>query len=329
MKTETPNYTCKFSSSNEYVKRFLNADNGLWDAMIGIKNGNNELYKKYYAKLTNGGMCAEERINFLYDELKKPHDLVGANPPRAMLHKDIIGAGRSINLDHSKFIDGDVFIMDGNHRTTAAMIRGEEPIVLFDGYKHVLKHWKEVLHARTNETYRIKHQPHPHPLLWDLKEYRTMESCKIRYGSLANFGIKNTYEIGCAEGVGIWILRQLGVNANGSEINPPARTLAASLIKDKIDAELKPTEVPQTECLILYSVLYHLLNNEPARREEWINKIKEYPCAALELSTPEENKTKPRYHHMSEYNALEWWPNRKLIYVDAKHANRETWFLWR
>jgi hypothetical protein len=32
---------------------------------------------------------------------------------------------------------------------------------------------------------------------------------------------------------------------------------------------------------------------------------------------------------MTEYNPLEWWPNKKLIYVDKKQANRETWLLWK
>jgi hypothetical protein len=328
MKTETPQITCKFTPNNEYIKRFLNADNGLWDAMVGIKNGNYDLYKEYFTRITNGRICLNERINFLYDELKEPHNIMGAKQPRAMLHNNITGSGRSMNLDHSKFIEGDIFLIDGNHRITAAMIRGEEPTVLFDGWKSAPQHWKVVIEAKTSETYRIKHQPHPHPLLWDLKEYRTMESCKIRYGSLASIGIKSTYEIGCAEGVGIWILRQLGVNANGSEINPPSRTLAQSLIKDKIDTAATPEKLPQAECLILYSVLYHLLNNS-LTRDAWINKIKEYPCAALELSTKEENEEKDRYRHMTEYDPLTWWPSRKLLYTDPKHANRETWLLWR
>ena len=328
MNTDTLQHTCKFTPNNEYIRRFLNADNGLWDAMIGIKHGNRELYKEYFAKITKGGICPENRLNFLSDELKVAHTIIGNKPPRAMLHNNATGSGNSMNLDHSKFIEGDVFLIDGNHRITAAMIRGEEPVVSFNGEWAVPRSWKSVIQAKTSTTHRIKHQPHPHPLLWDLKEYRTMESCKIRYGSLASIGIKSTYEIGCAEGVGVWILRQSGVNASGSEINTTSRILAESLIKDKIDSELKPAEVPQTECLILYSVLYHLLNKE-STREEWINKIKQYPCVALELSTPEENKTKPRYHHMAEYNALEWWPNRKLIYVDSKQADRETWFLWK
>jgi hypothetical protein len=327
MTLQNKNYTCKFSPKNEYVKRLINADNGLWEAMLSMQQGNTIKYKNYYTKITKGKNCPEERAEFWSREAKKSQNIEGDSPPKCMLHKNTGGA-KSMNIDHSLLIDGDIFLIDGNHRVESAMARGEEPVVIFDGIKNLLPEWKEIIEAKEDLTHRVKHQPHPHPLLWDLTEYRTMESCQIRYGELAKIGIKNTYEIGCAEGLGVWILRQAGVNAKGSEINRPARTLAQSLIKDTIDPETTLDTLPKTDCLILYSVLYHLLNNK-SNRDEWINKIKQYPCAALELSTNGENEKKERYRHMIGYNPLEWWPNRKLIYVDAKQANRETWFLWK
>lgn len=325
---EKINYTCKFSPTNEYTKRLIVADNGLWNAMNSMKNGDNDPYKEYFVKITKGKKCPENIIEFWNNEVRASQVIDSKKLPKSAIHSNMPGSGKSMNTDHSKLIDGDVFLMDGNHRITAAMIRGEEPIVEFDYRSNVLPEWKKVIDAKFDPIHRVKHQPHPHPLLWDIRAYRTMESCKARYAALSDNGIKNAYEIGCAEGVGLWILRQLGVNARGSEINAPARTLAQSLIKEKVDAELKPSELPQTECLILYSVLYHLLNNKNDR-EAWISKIKQYSCVALELSTNDENEKKVRYHHMSEYNPLEWWPNRKLLYTDADQADRETWLLWK
>jgi hypothetical protein len=328
MSTEQKNYTCKFSLNNEYVQRLLNADNGLYNAMMSMKEGDTTKYKEYYSKITNGKTCKDGVAEFWNKEVLMSQNIQGEKPPRAMFHRNSQGASRSMNIDHSMLFDGDIFLMDGNHRIEAAMIRGEEPIVMFDITRNLLPEWKAVLNAKSDPIYRVKHQPHPHPILWDLNPYRTMESCQTRYGELAKHGIKSTYEVGCAEGVGVWILRKLGVNANGSEVNAPARTLAQSLIKDKIDTAATPEKLPQVECLILYSVLYHLLSNS-LTRDAWINKIKEYPCAALELSTKEENEEKDRYRHMANYDPLTWWPNRKLLHTDPKHANRETWLLWR
>jgi len=296
--------------------------------MIRMREGDATKYKEYYSKITNGKVCKESITEFWSREVMASQNIDGEKPPRAMLHRSVHGASRSMNIDHSMLIEGDVFLMDGNHRIEAAMIRGEEPVVMFDTSRNVSPEWKAVIDAKSDPIYRVKHQPHPHPILWDLDPYRTMESCQTRYGELAKHGIKNTYEVGCAEGVGVWILRQSGVNANGSEINGPARTLAQSLIKDKIDPEATPDKLPEAECLVLYSVLYHLLSNKSAK-DEWIRKIKQYSCVALELSTEDENNKKERYRHMEGYNPLEWWPNRKLLYVDIKHANRETWLLWK
>lgn len=328
MSIEPKNHTCKFSQNNEYIRRFLNADNGLWDAMISLKEGNCAKYKEYYYKITKGKICKESVAKFWSKEVISRQNIEENKLPRTMLHSSAVGSLKSMNIDHSMLNDGDIFLIDGNHRVESAMIRGEEPIVAFDCVKNVLPEWKAVIDAKTDPIYRVKHQPHPHPILWDLKEYRTMESCQTRYGELAKHGIKNTYEIGCAEGVGVWILRQAGVIANGSEVNGPARTLAQSLVKDKIDTEATPDTLPYTECLVLYSVLYHLLSNK-SNAEEWIRKIREYPCVAMELSTDIENDKKDRYRHMTIYNPLEWWPNKKLLYVDSNHANRQTWLLWK
>jgi hypothetical protein len=328
MGEELKKYTCKFSPKNEYVQRMLNADNGLWDAMWSLKNGDASKYKKYYSKITNNKICEESVAEFWGREATTSQNIQETSPPLTMLHSNVFNSYISMNIDHSMLVEGDVFLIDGNHRTEAAMVRGEEPVVAFDHTRNISPEWKAVINAKSDPLHRIKHQPHPHPVLWDLKEYRTMESCQIRYGELAKSGIKNTYEIGCAEGVGIWILRQSGVQAYGSEINGPARTLAQSLIKDKIDSVITPKELPETECLILYSVLYHLINNK-LYTNEWIEKIKQYQCVALELSTDEENEVKQRYRNMKEYRPLKWWPNRKLLYVDSNHANRETWLLWK
>lgn len=325
-------YTCKFSLDNEYIKRMIKADNGLFDSMIEMKRGNKTPYKEYFTKITKGSVCDESVVNFWTEETFRSKISGSLNPPYLWggppisllngVHND-----HSMNIDHDKLFYGDVFLIDGNHRITSSMIRGEEPIVIFND-SGINNEWRNVLEAKTDPNYRIKHQPHPHPVLWDLKSYRTMDSCKARYGALADSGIKSTYEIGCAEGVGIWILNERGVNSTGSEINQPSRTLAKSLTKIDIDPEATPKSVPDAECLILYSVLYHLLRDS-SKAEQWISRIKQFPCVALELSTDSENLEKERYFHMSKYNPLDWWPNKKLIYVDKLHANRETWLLWK
>jgi hypothetical protein len=321
-------YTCKFSLDNEYVKRMINADNGLFESMLAMKKGNVSLYNEYFTKITNGEICSEERTDFwakqVTDHFTEISFLDSEHPSVAL---NGVHSSKSMNVDHTKLFYGDPFLIDGNHRITSSLVRGEEPIVILD-HRNIGSEWGSVLEAKTDTNYRIKHHPHPHPILWDLKSYRTMESCESRYVALADAGIKSTYEIGCAEGVGVWLLREKGIDARGSEINSTARTLARSLTKINIDEGATPSTVPDSECIILYSVLYHLLSN-PSKAEEWIARIKEFPCVALELSTEKENLEKERYRHMTEYNPLEWWPNKKLIYVDKKQANRETWLLWK
>ena len=71
MKKETKKYTCKFSSKNEYVQRLLNADNGLWEAMISMKDGDVTKYKDYYYKITKGKECKESIAEFWSREVKR------------------------------------------------------------------------------------------------------------------------------------------------------------------------------------------------------------------------------------------------------------------
>lgn len=320
---------------NEYTNRILDSDNGLFYALGELKNGRTQSYLKYFSKITNGKTCPDEHLKFWFNYLTKSDSspqfkqILYSHPkPKLMLNS---GASPwlSMNVDHSKLIQGDLFLYDGNHRVLSELLIGNSPVVDFDDINlSEIPNWKGIIDAKLNPTHRVKHQPHPHPILDDLTPYRSMESCKARYLAIKEAGIRSVYEIGCAEGVGLWLLNKAGVETKGSEIFAPSRHLAESLLKHPIDGMAQPNTIPNSQCLIIYSVLYHLLSNQ-AECESWINRIKQFPCVAIELSTEAENTTKPHYLHMSKYDPLSWWPNKKHIYTDPNHANRETYLCWK
>jgi hypothetical protein len=326
--------TIELSIENEYVKRMIAAGNGLFEAFKNLRQGKAEAYTEYYKAITHQSSCPDYQIQYWISELQR-EAVKAEESPNSSLNKPIamLNGGMypwiSMNVDHHKLHHGDIFMFDGNHRVTAALIRGEKPLVTFsdENLTH-MPQWQAVFAAKSDPVHRVKHQPHPHPIIADLTSFRTMESCKARYDGVRDAGIKSAYEIGCAEGVGLWLLQNAGVNVKGSEMFGPSRTLAESLLKISVDETATPDRIPEVECIILFSVLYHLLADR-ANCDVWINRIKQLPCVALELSTNEENMTKPHYRHMSKYDPLSWWPNRKHIFTDPLHAYRETWLCWK
>jgi len=241
---------------------------------------------------------------------------------------------RSMNVDHSFLRNGDVFMCDGNHRTMSALVRGESPVVEFcvDSLND-LPDWQAVIAAKTDKTCRARYQPHPHPLLWDLKPYRTEESCNARYGAVAEAGVKSAHEIGCADGYGIWRLQRAGVTVSANEMIPHFKTLAESLLCQEIDGMATPDNLPDAECLVVFSVFHHIGRQEEDR-VPWLKAFQKYQMLAIEIPSAREAHSVQAGEAQTKavldrYLSMAGWPSGKLVYVDPKHAGRETWLFWR
>ncbi len=334
--TEALQLSVTLTADNEYVRRMRAADNGLWDAMEAMRAGlsrGDRLYREYFTRITHGKKCPEERLAFWRAECQASQNIVGDKPPRLMLHSGM-KSWKSMNLDHTKFRIGDVFCMDGNHRITAALVRGEEPTIAFAGGNlRLIPEWRAVLDARTDKTCRARYQPHPHPLLWDLRPYRTVESCDARYGAIAEAGIKSAHEIGCADGYGLWRLKQAGVVVSANEIVPHFKTLAESLLCQEIDGKATPENLPDAECLVVFSVFHHIGKAE-ADRAAWLAAFAKYRVVAIEIPSAREAHDVQAdgggtRAFIERYVTMSHWPNGKLVYTDPKHAGRETWLFWR
>ena len=222
--------------------------------------------------------------------------------------------------------NGNLWTWDGGHRSCIRVLLG---LPLSGHVVKVAPAFEPALARRT------LYQRHPHPCLDGWKHWRdTHDRYRAVAAALRACGVQSVYELGCAEGVGLWELQRT-MKVGGAEKELSSRLLASSLVRVPIDSEVKfDGPRPDADALVALSVLYHCCYSEESERQamDWVAGFKH---AVVELATDDVGPWTPYLRTFASprdrllTQLVDRWPNRVKVFVDRGYHDRETWLFWR